>query len=216
MKIKETASILIRNIDDDLGLAITQQGTLALLAYYEGRQDIPVNQERLALIKDELKMLSDYRKAGINNFAKELQQKHIAPQLFFCNIYDSQLKIWKEVKACYKKNKGYENCLDMIKVQFPLLPYKLIEKLTDPDPYESQPSTLALLMTAKITNIPENLSKRYLQDYLKGSRNLMKTASREEVENALSRYEEYVIEEDEWKTKNKALLPNPKTLSSET
>ncbi len=182
LRINETASILIRNIEGDLGLAIAEQGVRALSAFYEGTKNIPSSQEYLVSSKNELMEFSNQRKERIKSFVKELQKRDVMPQVLFCYIYEKQKELWTEVKACYKKNIGYKNCLAMVKAQFPNLPNDLVEMLADPDPYASKPSTLALYGAAKISNVPENLSsQRALQDYLKESRNLMKTASVEDI-----------------------------------
>ncbi len=79
----------------------------------------------------------------------------------------------------------------MVKAQFPNLSHNLVERLADPDPYISQPGTLALLATAMLTNAPKNLSSvRSLQDYLKGSRDLQETVSKEVI-STLLHYKEY-------------------------
>ena len=219
MKISETANILINIIQGEFKMAIAQQGVLALSIFCEGTKEILASQDVLATTKaaleDVLKQQEEVRKF----FVKNLNQRHTAPQIIFCHIYKTQLKLWNEVKDCYKQNKKYKNCLAMVKAQFPNLPNELVEKLADDalDPYDSMPSSLALRATAMITNAPKKLSSiRSLYDYLEGSKKLQETVSKEEIRDALLNYMAYISQKYDEVDLIKSLLTDTETLSDTT
>jgi hypothetical protein len=104
-----------------------------------------------------------------------------ATHLMGC-FYEAYLPEWKKAKACYKKNKNFNNWEKMIAVSFEDLPIDLIKKLGDPDTYTAMPSSLALENAARMCGVkPNSLGLRALQKYLQQSREWIKENGEEKL-----------------------------------
>jgi hypothetical protein len=192
-KIGDTTSILVHNMQDEFNLVLAQQGVLALSIFYEGSKQIPASEKSLIPVKQALEDFSKQRTKRLAFFLNEIKASHTAPQVLFSYFYEEQHELWKIVKQCYKDSQKYPNPIEMVKTAYPHLAADLVERLADLDRYARQPAILALHATAKITNVPENISSvRALQKYLRGSKKLREKMSQEEFEKVLIHFLEYI------------------------
>lgn len=90
-------------------------------------------------------------------------------------FYDQLLPKWRQAVQFYEQNKIYGRWREMLSMAFgPIFPKDLIERLSDPDPYVSMASSLAIEHAARQCHIPpDSLSRRCLQNYLKMSKEWM-------------------------------------------
>lgn len=87
--------------------------------------------------------------------------------------YANALPLITEAKKCYQQNKKNSRWKAMIQAGYPDLPPDLINRLSNPDPYDSMPSTIALEFAARLCGIPADTYKpRTLWEYLARSKAL--------------------------------------------
>jgi hypothetical protein len=126
---------------------------------------------------------------------EEQKQRYSAPRFLFCDVYDQQLRVWQEVKKCYKKVAECDRPVPMLEANFPELDPDLLRRACDVDNYTSMPSSIALEAAARFVQAPVmGKLKSSLDRYLRQSREDRKEVTDQEAKAA---YEKFVTDKRE-------------------
>lgn len=143
-----------------------------------------------------IKIFGESRKQRLLAERTRIKKLNQTPEILFGILYEYRLKLWKEAKSCYKRNKKYDSRLAMVKTAFSTLDEDLIARLEDLDPYASMPSIIALVDAARMLKMPEaNLSTQTLQDCLAKSRKQLKSKNQDEIKKEFARFCEHITEQ---------------------
>lgn len=141
----------------------------------EGKQSEDANSTR------RLDQWLRERSKAIRLTARNLAEGKLKPaRHLIAHFYDLFLPEWKEAKAFYKRNNMLANWSELLVITYHQIDINLVERLCNPDPYLSMPSSIALEQAARMCGFRnDSLSRRTLNLYLKESREWIETNGNE-------------------------------------